>query len=102
MAPPKGGRQREVPLPEPVALALSAHLAEHQQGPDGAVFGNSRGQLVHRSTFNQHIWKPALRRVGIEPSRSRGMHLLRHSYASVLIDAGESIKVVSDVSQADL
>ncbi|WP_432871468.1 hypothetical protein [Microbispora rosea] len=28
-APPKGGKPRDVPLPESVALRLAAHMAEH-------------------------------------------------------------------------
>jgi integrase len=34
--------------------------------------------------------------VGIEQSRDNGMHALRHWYASVLLDAGESIRAVSE------
>jgi len=33
---------------------------------------------------------------GIEPSRANGMHALRHFYASVLLDAGESIKALAE------
>jgi integrase len=32
---------------------------------------------------------------GIEDSRRNGMHVLRHTYASVLLDAGESIKALA-------
>ena len=34
--------------------------------------------------------------VGVEPSRANGMHALRHFYASILIDAGESVRAVAD------
>ena len=37
-----------------------------------------------------------MRRLGIQASRANGMHALRHFYASVLLDAGESIKAVSE------
>jgi Methylmalonyl-CoA mutase/Phage integrase family len=33
---------------------------------------------------------------GVEPTRQDGCHGLRHIFASVLLDAGESIKVVSE------
>jgi integrase len=33
---------------------------------------------------------------GVEPTRENGCHALRHFYASVLLDAGESIKAVSE------
>lgn len=50
------------------------------------------------------MWKPALALAGLIPgsrdgkyesAREHGMHALRHFYASVLLDAGESIKAVS-------
>ncbi|MBB4715145.1 integrase [Streptomyces luteogriseus] len=50
--------------------------------------------------FNDQAWKPALAAAGIIPApengeryaaaREHGMHALRHFYASVLLDAGES------------
>jgi integrase len=50
---------------------------------------------IRRSAFNTGVWKPALRAAGIEDSRQNGMHVLRHTYASVLLDAGESIKALA-------
>ena len=46
--------------------------------------------------FNTHIWKPALEQAKVETTRENGMHALRHHYASVLLDSGESIKAVSE------
>ncbi len=53
-------------------------------------------KALDRHHFNAYIWKTALAAVGIEPSRANGMHALRHFYASVLLDAGESIKALSE------
>lgn len=33
---------------------------------------------------------------GVEDGKGNGMHALRHFYASVLIDAGESVRAVAD------
>ena len=41
------------------------------------------------------MWKPATRATGITDDRRNGMHVLRHTYASVLLDAGESVKALS-------
>ncbi len=41
-----------------------------------------------------HLGQRELR--SIKPSRANGMHALRHCYASVLIDAGESVRAVAD------
>jgi integrase len=39
------------------------------------------------------VWRPAVKRAGLV---GVGMHELRHAYASLLIAAGQSVKVVSD------
>ena len=41
----------------------------------------------------QHVWAPILRRAGL---RYRKPHALRHTYASLLIEAGESLKYVQE------
>ena len=53
------------------------------------------GQALFRPRFNLSVWKRAIRAAGIEDDRRNGMHVLRHTYASVLLDAGESIKALS-------
>ena len=51
----------------------------------------------NRNWFNHHVWKPALRAAALSaPTRQDGFHALRHFYASVLLDAGESIKALSE------
>ncbi len=58
---------------------------------------DSRGDRADRHYFNHFLWKPALRRAGVpEPKRAEGFHALRHFYASVLLDGGESIKALSE------
>ncbi|MFG2643649.1 tyrosine-type recombinase/integrase [Streptomyces sp. NPDC048370] len=57
------------------------------------------------SYFNDFMWKPALAAVGIIPepeeveryasAPEHGMHALRHFYACVLLDAGGSIRALS-------
>lgn len=53
-------------------------------------------KALDRHYFNAHLWKPALATAGIQASRANGMHALRHFYASVLLDASESIKALSE------
>ncbi|WP_406130500.1 site-specific integrase [Streptomyces canus] len=118
-APPKGGKLRDVPLPEPVAEALKEHMkrfppvevtlpwmrASGQPVTKRLIFSGPRGGHVWRTSLNEDHWKPALAKVGVIPkaksreheaAREHGMHALRHFYASVLLDAGESIKAVSE------
>ncbi|MFE6869887.1 tyrosine-type recombinase/integrase [Kitasatospora sp. NPDC057692] len=107
---PKGNKTRKVPLPVSVARALRAHLAAHAPVPvtlpwrdvDGPpvtaelLFVDGKGRQLNRNRFNRDVWHPALTAAGALPGRENGMHALRHFYASVLLDAGESIKALSE------
>ena len=93
---PKGGRKRVVPLPDWVAYELSEHLRTYPASGAELVFVTREHKPLNRGYFNPHIWHPALRAADVEPSRKNGMHALRHFYASVLIDAGESVKAVAE------
>ncbi|MFJ4579910.1 tyrosine-type recombinase/integrase [Streptomyces echinatus] len=108
--PPKGGKERHVPLPETVSFALAAHITKHQpveitlpwktlDGPPvtaSLLFVKDQCRALNRLRFNQSVWRPALTSAGIPFGRENGMHALRHFYASVLLDAGESIKALSE------
>ncbi|WAL64467.1 site-specific integrase [Amycolatopsis cynarae] len=109
-APPKGGKEREVPLPATVRDELAAYLAAHPAKEVTLPWREADGKpttvklavttresaACNRNHFNQNVWKPAQQRVGMPSSRENGMHALRHYYASVLLDAGENIKAVSE------
>lgn len=95
IAAPKGRKTREVPLPEIVAIAIAEHLRRHPP-VDGLVFTTRERKLTSRNYYNPHIWKPALRAAGVEPTRENGMHALRHFYASVQLEAGTSIRALAD------
>ena len=54
------------------------------------------GRLYSGDLFGKVFWAAAFRAAEIEyRKRADGMHALRHLYASVLLDAGESIKALS-------
>lgn len=109
-APPKGGKERQVPLPETVGFALAGHLTRYPakeialpwktlDGPPvtaSLIFYSPEGLSLNRNRFNHREWRPALRAAGVPSGRENGMHALRHFYASVLLDAGESIKALSE------
>jgi integrase len=107
---PKGNKVRTVPLPSSVRALLAAYLVDRPAKQvslpwrelDGEpvsvalILSTREGGAMNRNYFNTYIWKPALGRAGVEPSRDNGMHALRHHYASVLLDSGENIKAVSE------
>ncbi len=118
-APPKRGKLRDVPLDQEVSTALRAHMAAFPPvdvtlpwltptGPKVThrlLFTSGIGAAIWSQAFNDQSWKPALASAGIIPApekgkryataREHGMHALRRFYASVLLDAGESIKALS-------
>lgn len=96
VAPPKGGKCREVPLAEPVAVAIAERLRLYPAGDDGLIFTSREHKALNRNHVNTYIWKPSLIRAGVAPTRANGMHALRHFYASVLLDAGESVRALAD------
>lgn len=93
---PKGGKTRTVPLPDSVANELAEHLRRFPAELDALVFVSREHKPLNRTYFNRGIWQPAIVAAGVEPGRGSGMHALRHFYASVLIDAGESVKAVAE------
>ena len=95
LAAPKGGKTREVPLPEVVAVELSEHLRRYPP-VDGLDYTTREGGPIDRTYYNPGIWKPALRAAGIAPTRENGMHALRHWYASVQLEAGTSIRALAE------
>ena len=72
-----------LPLPQFVVLELARHLETYGAGSEGVVFANRRGETWRRGSFNDSVWKPALRRAGLD--ERFGFHALRHTYASGLI-----------------
>ena len=54
------------------------------------------GELVDPQMYNRTVWKPALVDAGIAVSRRNGMHMLRHTYASMQLEAGTSIRALAE------
>jgi integrase len=81
---------RTVPLPEVVLVELAEHLRRWPAEDGGLVFTTGYGAPYERSTFNA-VWRKAVASVGLA---GVGFHDLRHHYASVLIRAAESVKVI--------
>ena len=113
---PKGKRDREIPLPDSVCDEIAAHLAAYPAQavtlPWETTEGNPvtvalvvttpEGNALKRNDYNRRVWRPAVKEAAVEQSRDDGCQALRHFFASVLLDAGESIKAVSDyLGQSD-
>lgn len=105
-APPKGGRERDVPLPETVQLALAAHTGDFPAVPITLPWGDPDGKLrtvnlffttkmhrpVRRSDFDRYHWIPAVEANEMTPGDENGFHALRHYFASVLLNGGVDVR----------
>ncbi|WP_406368651.1 tyrosine-type recombinase/integrase [Streptomyces sp. NBC_01546] len=115
---PKGKKVRTVDMPRSVAEELRRHVEAYPPvvvelpwgRPDGdmkkvALLLTTRfGNAVAVNTWNTYTWKPALAKAGVIPPRAEGakawqwaaapkdgFHVLRHTYASIMLEAGESV-----------
>ncbi|MGH9871545.1 MAG: tyrosine-type recombinase/integrase [Pyrinomonadaceae bacterium] len=95
--------RREISIPQSLADAL-AGLKRRQEDVmsktggsyqnDGFVFANKWGRPVYPRQFVRHVFKVALVRAGLP--RTIRLYDLRHTSATLLLRAGEHIKVVSE------
>lgn len=91
-APLKGKRStRTIPVGKTVIDALALHLKQYPSSD--LIFPDPDGEPWLRQTFNATIWVPARTAAGLTDTTC---HDLRHAFASVLIAAGRSVKVVAD------
>jgi integrase len=87
--PPKSkASRRTIPLPDLVLEALSQHLAIYPTG--GLVFTNTEGRPVLKNRLAV-TFRRAAEAAGVLGASFRD---LRHHYASLLIQGGESVKAV--------
>jgi integrase len=108
-AAPKGGRERDVPLPGTTGAALAEHVRLYPprevtlpwRVPDGPprkarlLFVSTDGNALLRPSFN-NIWRSAVESAGLAPGQLTGSHQLRHRYASVLLHGGVDIRALSE------
>jgi len=109
-APPKGDKDRDVPVASATLLRLSAHLQQFpavevslpwkEVGGRAVVarlmFTNRRAAAIVRHHFNRDTWKKGLEAAGIAPTRDHGFHMLRHTYASTMLASGVDIRALSE------
>ncbi|MFZ2530290.1 MAG: tyrosine recombinase, partial [Rhodococcus sp. (in: high G+C Gram-positive bacteria)] len=94
----KGGRQRLVPIGRPALTALDAYLVRGRPGLSTgrtpALFLNARGGRLSRQSAWQ-ILQVAADRAGVTAAVSP--HMLRHSFATHLLDGGADVRVVQEL-----
>ncbi|MSO57419.1 MAG: tyrosine recombinase XerC [Thermoleophilia bacterium] len=101
----KGGKERIVPLGRPTAEAVRRYLAmgrphlDRRHRPD--LFLNARGGTLTRAGAFL-ILRRLSERAGLDPTRVHP-HLLRHSFATHLLEGGADLRSVQELlGHADL
>ncbi|ANI39979.1 site-specific tyrosine recombinase XerD [Mycolicibacterium vaccae ATCC 25954] len=96
----KGGKQRLIPIGRPAVSALDAYLvrgrpelARRGRGTP-AIFLNARGGRLSRQSAWQ-VLQDAAERAGVTATVSP--HVLRHSFATHLLDGGADVRVVQEL-----
>lgn len=96
----KGGKQRLIPIGRPAVTALETYLVRGR--PDlarrgrgtPAIFLNARGGRLSRQSAWQ-VLQDAAGRAGVTATVSP--HVLRHSFATHLLDGGADVRVVQEL-----
>lgn len=83
---------RSIPVGAVVVDALAAHLAAYPASGTAFMFRTPDGDPVDRDVMGR-LWRTSRQAAGLPAAT---MHDLRHFYASALIRAGLSVKVVSE------
>lgn len=94
------GSRRAVPLPTTLVEQLKAHRANQAETllkigvRTDLVFANSEGAPIMRKNLVRRHFKPAIKTAKLPPNLS--LYCLRHTCASLLLQAGTHPKVVAE------
>lgn len=91
--PPKSGRVRRVDMSQQLCEGLAIHVAMLRADPFAWLFPGREGYPMMPEHFRCLVWIPLLKRAGL---RYRKPHTLRHTFSSMLIQAGESPTYVKE------
>ncbi|MGH2759126.1 MAG: tyrosine-type recombinase/integrase, partial [Actinomycetota bacterium] len=97
----KGGRDRVVPMADPAVVAVEAYLArgrpflaQRAEEPSESLFLNMRGRAMTTRDVRRVI-----RKLGLASLDGRPIwpHLLRHSFATHLLEGGADLRSVQEL-----
>ena len=86
---PKTHQHRSVPIPRSLVDDLATHLAGRR--PDDLVFASPRGAPLRNQNFRARVFGPAAVAIGVAELTP---HDLRHTAASLAVQAGANVKAV--------
>lgn len=86
---PKNHQARSVPIPDFILDLLEPRL---RLDAEAILFPAPEGGRLFNENFRKNFWQPALKRADLKPMR---IHELRHTCASLAVQAGASVPVVA-------
>lgn len=100
METPKSGKTRRVEMSEQLAAILAEHQTERKREalkkgwgqPPEWLFYSEEGKMLDVSNFRNRVFNKCLEKAGLRRIR---LHDLRHTYATLRIQAGHNIADVS-------
>ncbi len=90
--PKTKGSVRMVDAPSALLTTLKAYQTSQRAADTDYVFPTAEGTPIDPDNLNKRIFVPLVQRAKLPTC---GLHTLRHTFASLLISHGESIKYVS-------
>jgi integrase len=92
---------REVPLSEPIRMALLAHRARCSHTMEDAfLFASKANTPISPKNMAHRFLRPTCVRLGLRPI---GWHVLRHTHATWLSESGATIRAAQDIlGQSDM
>lgn len=96
----KGNKDRYVPLPEPLLEMLRQYWVTHRHPVwlFPSIYGWKTRPILEAGPLHprsiQHVFQRALQKSGIEKEAT--VHTLRHSWATHLLEAGVSLRVIQE------
>lgn len=85
--PKTNGSIRDIQLLPPVFTSLISQRKKTYSTPSSYVFLNKNNVPLLPNSILNHTWKPALEKAGLRP---RSLYQTRHTFATLMLDSGET------------
>lgn len=93
--PKTGDSDRVVDVPQVLLDDLAVYRMMYPPIGQGFVFRQDKGQPMDPDTWHRERLVPILKRAGLYRPGT-GLHAIRHTYVSMLIDQGEDVGYIAD------